>query len=81
MEFVRSVFVFKIYGKEYRVNKPTVSQVRSFSREIKDKDPEEQDKMTTKFLADLGLPESESLEMEAEHLTALIEKVFGQKKS
>ena len=79
LEFKRRQFSFKIDGKEYRVNHPTVGQLRSF--ESDNKKSTDNFESTIVFLEKLGLDRELSLGLEMDHLLTIVNSISGQKKS
>jgi hypothetical protein len=77
LELKRSVLKIKFEGKEYELKYPTMDGLEAIQKKAKET-PDDLEP-TFKFLADLGLPEKVSREMEPGHITQILEQ-FGQPK-
>ena len=68
----------KLYGKEYSLRRPSVSDAEALSKftddSITDSDRLEK---TIDLMHALGLPKDECKSMELEHFTKVVEHVFG----
>ena len=78
MELKRKVLNLKFDGQDFALKFPTVKQIK----ELTVKKEEESDlDMTVRFLAELGLPQETTLDMEPDHIQEIFAVLTGQKKS
>jgi hypothetical protein len=71
----------KIYGEEFSLRKPSVSQVENLLDKQKSDEFAGKDiKLMRSFMVDLGLPEKLSLEMDADDFNALVLHVMNATK-
>lgn len=69
-----------IYGSEYDLVKPTVSQAKEMSKFADEKDQSKAIEATIDFMELMGLPKEVSSTMEIEHFTQLVEFIVGKVK-
>lgn len=81
LELKRSESKIVIYGKEYKVQRPTVRQVRSLQVSTANKTDEERFVDLQKWVAGLGVPIEVLEDMEMEHFTELVAFLSGSKKN
>lgn len=70
----------KIYGKEFSLKKPTLSQVETLQSKVSASDDKSSLSFTKEFLMDSGLPSDLISELEVEHVISLVELLSGSKK-
>lgn len=80
IEFKRTELELKIYGKDYRVRYPKVSEFQSYSAKAAKVEPEKQFDLTKDFLVKLGLDTEIVGELELAHLRQIVETVSGTEK-
>lgn len=61
-----------IYGSEYQLRKPTVSEVELISQFVADKDSKDQHKYIVELMEKLGLPKQVSMDMEIDQFSDLV---------
>ena len=77
IEFKRTELELKIYGKEYRVRYPKVSEFQSYSSKAANVEAEKQFDLTRDFLVKLGLDDEIVGELELAHLKRIVATVSG----
>ena len=77
MEIKKKVLNIKFDGGEFKVNFPTVKQLKELKKEENESDLD----MTLRFLDMLGLPLSASENMEPDHIKEIVDYLTAQKKT
>lgn len=83
LQYDRTLFKVKLYGKSYDMRKPTTREIVNFQKSIehlKENDLEERIERLTEFFVSLGLSKDCVYEMEPDHMSDLLEKVSSSNK-
>ena len=80
LNFKRRELELNVYGNDYKLSFPSVKQTQDYAKKAKRAGDDESASMLVEFLDKLGLPKDISLEMEAEHLTQVVEALIPQGK-
>jgi len=80
LEFKRRELALKVYGEEYKILFPTVSQVQNYAKELNKRGEEDAGELLLEFLDKLGLPKEVSGEMESDHLQQVVNALMPAKK-
>jgi len=65
-----------LYGQIYEIKKPTVAEAMNYDRDVNNPDHNTV-KVTVDFLNKLGLPKRTAYDIQAEHLSQLVEDLLG----
>ena len=77
----KTVYKVKLEGETYEVKKPSVREISSFNKKIKDVDATDQFDITKDWVASLGMPSEVVEDLEMDQFTQLLDMVSGLKKS
>lgn len=76
MPRVRAKEIIDLYGDRYEIKIPTVKEAMDFDRDLSNPDSDKL-KITVGFLTKLGLPKKAIFDIEADHLSILIDTILG----
>lgn len=77
MKFVKETLKFNLYGTDCVLNFPTLKEMQTVSAAMAKEDASELD-VTKDFLVSLGLKEELFEELQANHITQIMESLTGK---
>ena len=78
MARVRAKEIIDLYGERYEIKIPTVKEAMEFDKDLSDPGSDKL-KVTVGFLVKIGLPKKTIFDIEADHLSLIIDTILGLK--